>query len=75
MSPYLSEILKLSVPERILMVEAIWDSIVNESNKENQYHLSKEQIEFLEEEMAAYSKNPDEGSSWEEIKERILKKR
>lgn len=70
MSPYLSDILKLSVPERILLVEAIWDSIANEKNN---YQLSDEQVKFLEEELVAYSKSPNEGSSWEDIKKRILK--
>lgn len=28
----LAEIMKLSVSERMLLVEAIWDSIANESN-------------------------------------------
>ncbi len=72
MNYQLSNILKLSVPERILLVEAIWDSIANEKN--NTYQLSSEQISILEEELASYSKNPEEGSSWEEIKNRILKK-
>ena len=69
----LNEILKLSIPERILLVEAIWDSIANEGEKENSYQLNSEQIQLLEEELTAYGKNPDEGSSWEEIKSRILK--
>jgi len=73
MSPYLSDILKLSVAERILLVEAIWDSIANE--KKNPYKLSDAQIHILEEEMASYSKNPDEGSSWDEIKKRVLKRK
>lgn len=71
MPPYLSDILKLSVTERILLVEAIWDSIASE--KKNPYKLSESQIHILEEEMAAYSKNTDEGSSWEEIKKKVLK--
>lgn len=71
----LSEILKLSVSERILLVEAIWDSIANENNKTNNYQLSDDQIKILEEEISDYSKNPDEGSSWEEIKKRILNKK
>lgn len=71
----LSEILKLSVSERILLVEAIWDSIANENNKSNNYQLSDEQIKILEEEISDYSKNPDEGSSWEDIKKRILNKK
>ena len=72
MNTQLSNILKLSVPERILLVEAIWDSIANEKN--NTYQLSPEQISLLEEELASYSKNPNQGSSWDEIKKRILKK-
>ncbi len=66
----LSEIMKLSIPERILLVEAIWDSIVNDENKSS-YELSDEQIQFLEEEIKAYSKNPEQGSTWEEVKNRI----
>ena len=73
MPPYLSDILKLSVAERVLLVEAIWDSIA--SDKKNSYKLSEEQIHILEEEMASYSKNPDEGASWDEIKARILNRK
>ncbi len=72
MAPFLSDIIKLSVPERILLVEAIWDSIANEKNQS--YQLSADQIKMLEEELAAYSKNPGEGSSWEEVKKRITNK-
>ncbi len=75
MSAKLSQILKLSVPERILLVEAIWDSIVLENESKSNYQLSEEQINILEEEMAAYSKNPKEGSSWEELKNRIKNKK
>lgn len=70
MSPQLSEILKLSVSERILLVEAIWDSIADEAQNVKPYQLTESQISFLEEELVAYGKNPDEGSTWEEIKSR-----
>ena len=69
-----SEILKLSVPGRILLVEAIWDSIANDEKKRS-YQLSDEQIKLLEEEIQAYSKKPDEGSSWDDVKKRILKRK
>ncbi len=69
----LSQILSLSVPEKILLVETIWDSIASEKKKGSAYTLSPEQIHILEEEMANYSRNPDEGSSWDEIKKRISK--
>ncbi|HKR06631.1 MAG TPA: addiction module protein [Bacteroidia bacterium] len=72
MAPIFNDILKLSIPERILLVEAIWDSIANDSSQE--YKLNPEQVKILEEELAAYSKNPDEGSSWEEVKKRITGK-
>ena len=72
MAPFLSDIIKLSIPERILLVEAIWDSIASEKNQT--YQLSADQIKILEEELAAYGKNPDEGSSWEDVKKRITKK-
>ena len=69
----LSQILSLSVPEKILLVETIWDSIASEKKKGSTYTLSPEQIHILEEEMINYSRNPDEGSSWDEIKKRISK--
>lgn len=75
MTPQLSEILKLSVSERILLVEAIWDSIANETQNVKPYQLTEEQVLFLEEELAAYGKNPDEGITWEEIKSKALKKK
>jgi putative addiction module component (TIGR02574 family) len=75
MASYLSEIIKLSIPERILLVEAIWDSICLETDEKNPYKLSAEQIAILEEEMTSYSKNPEEGSAWEDIKKRILKEK
>lgn len=75
MSNNLSQILKLSISERILLVEAIWDSITKESGTKNNYQLSDEQVRFLEEEIAAYDKNPEEGSTWEEIKNRIKNKK
>lgn len=75
MSPYLSEILKLSIPERILLVEAIWDSIAGEGDKKNSYQLSEDQIKVLEDELKEYAKRPEEGSSWEDVKKRILGKK
>jgi putative addiction module component (TIGR02574 family) len=66
----LSDILKLPIAERILAVEAIWDSIAAE-NKD--YPLSKEEIEVLEERWTEYKKNPSAVKTWEEVKTNILK--
>ena len=38
------------------------------------FKLSDEQIKILEEELLAYSLNPKEGSSWEDIKKKLKEK-
>ncbi|MBN1768622.1 MAG: addiction module protein [Prolixibacteraceae bacterium] len=58
----------MSVPERILMVEAIWNSIVE---NDEQVELSAETKQLLDERLEAHKSNPKEGSSWDEVKARI----
>ncbi len=67
----LNEILKLPIAERILAVEAIWDSIAAE-NKD--YPLSEEEILALEERWEEYKKNPSAAKTWDEVKANIIKK-
>ena len=64
----MQDILKLSIPERILMVEAIWDSI---DKKDEQLELSAETKQLLDERLEAHKSNPEEGSSWNDVKARI----
>lgn len=64
----LPEILKLSVAERILLVEAIWDSIPEEPKE---YAFSAEHKQVLNDRLEEYKKNPTEGLSWEEVKKKI----
>lgn len=66
----LNKIKKLSVSERILIVEDIWDSIVY--SNEN-LPVTDRQKEELDKRLVSYSKNPSEGSSWNEVKNRIQK--
>ena len=68
MTHLLQNILKLSIPERILMVEAIWDSIASNEDKQK---LSDETKYLLDERLEAHKEKPDEGSTWEEVKDRI----
>lgn len=75
MSTQLSEILKLSASERILLVEAIWDSIANETQNIKPYQLTEEQMQFLEEELEDHRKNPEDVTTWEEIKSKVIKKK
>ena len=64
----IEDIKKLSVSERILIVEDIWDSIT--SSKES-FPVSDEQKKELDLRLEAYYKNPDEGRSWKEVKDNI----
>ena len=68
MTQMMKDILKLSVSERILMVEAIWDSIAENDDK---LELTNETKQLLDERLAAHKNNPNEGSSWEDAKARI----
>ena len=63
-----AEILKMSVSERILLVEDIWDSIAEAPES---IALSPAQELELEARLEAYHKNPTEGSPWEAVRDRI----
>ena len=59
------DILELSVPERILLVEDIWDSIVSVPEA---VPLTNKQREEMDRRLDFYHKNPMAGSPWEEVK-------
>ncbi len=63
-----SDILNLSVPERILLVEDIWDSVAEVPDI---VPLTEEQKKELDRRLDAYHTNPTEGSPWEVVRERI----
>lgn len=63
-----ADILKLSVAERILLVEDIWDSI---AELPEELTLSEAQQQELDRRLEAYHKNPEAGSPWAEVRERI----
>ncbi|HEY4786653.1 MAG TPA: addiction module protein [Bacteroidales bacterium] len=69
MTQILNDILKLSESERILTVEAIWDSI---TSKDEEFKLTDELKELLDERLAEHEKNPKAGYIWNEVKSRIL---
>jgi putative addiction module component (TIGR02574 family) len=63
-----SKIKELSVVERILLVEDIWDSIAAE--QELMETTEAQKIE-LDRRIASYNASPNEGRSFEEIKVRL----
>lgn len=65
----LAKIFELNVAQRIIIVEAIWDSIVDNSEDMS---VPESQIEELERRLNTYYENPCAGTPWETVKERIL---
>jgi len=68
MSTKAADILDLSVAERIQMVEDIWDSIAAVPAA---VALNEEQKKELDRRIEAYHLNPEAGSPWPEVRERI----
>ena len=68
----LIEATKLSVPERIDLVEAIWDSVANDSAA---LPLSEDHRLELDHSLDELAANPDVGSPWAEVRARLEKKR
>ena len=65
-------VLSLSVPERLQLVEDIWDSI---AEAPDEVSLSDEQKAELDRRLDAYHRHPDEGSPWGMVRERIRSRR
>ena len=63
------EIQELTVSERILLAEKLWDSVLN---NESEIKLTEKQIAELEKRLNTYLSDPDPGSSWSEVKQRVI---
>jgi putative addiction module component (TIGR02574 family) len=65
-----NEYLKLSVSERIQLVEDIWDSIAAEASET--IELSQAQKDELHRRVAAHRADPSTAVPWEEVKSRLF---
>ncbi|MDT5122979.1 MAG: hypothetical protein QOC96_2461 [Acidobacteriota bacterium] len=70
MSTQLTDILQLSVAERIQLAEDIWDSIAAVPEA---LSLTDAERQELNRRLELYAQNPDDGISWDELKEKLLK--
>ena len=70
-TPILSEALALPVPERIALVEAIWESI---ACSDEPVHLSAAQESELDRRLAEAKGNPSAGIPWETVYAGLLSK-
>jgi putative addiction module component (TIGR02574 family) len=59
---------QLSVAERILVVQRIWDSI---ADQEASVPVTDAQREELDRRLEGYSSSPGEGATWDEVKSRL----
>jgi len=59
----------LSIPERIQLVEDIWDTIATEAEA---IELTEDEKRIIDQRLEAYHRNPDLGSPWEDVYKRIL---
>lgn len=68
-NPKVTDIKELSIPERIQVVEDIWDSIFMEQES---LPVPDSQKEELERRLESYKKGESPSSYWIEVKNRIL---
>lgn len=67
-----ADTLSLSIPERIQLVEDIWDSIAADAESVELTEMDKK---IIDERLAQYRANPGKVSPWQEIYERITSKK
>jgi len=64
-----TDTIALSIPERIQLVEDIWDTIATEDEP---IELTEDEKRIIDERLEAYHRNPDLGSPWENVYKRIV---
>mgnify|MGYP000397955365 CR=1 FL=1 len=65
------EIQSLTVSERIILAEALWDSVVAEGSE---IELTDAQKLELDRRLKSFEQDQDRGSSWVDVKARVLSK-
>lgn len=63
------EILRLPITDRLVLVEQIWNSIVDD---EQAFQLSDAQKSELDRRLQAREISPERGATWDEVKKRLL---
>lgn len=66
-----ADTLELSIPERIQLVEDIWDTI---TAKASSIELTDEEKSIIDARLEKYHQNPESGSLWEDVYKRIASK-
>lgn len=72
------ELLKLDVRARLKLIDEIWDSILHDLNdpaNPESLPVDDDLRALLDRREAAYQANPDAGSSWADVRSRLLTRR
>ena len=64
-----TDALDLSIPERIQLVEDIWDTT---AAKAESLELTEGEKKVIDERLEKYHQNPELGSPWEDVYKRIV---
>lgn len=64
------EIFDMPVDERLRLMEALWDSI-----DPNDLPVPESHRHVLEKSLDDYRRNPDEGRSWDEVRDELFPKK
>jgi putative addiction module component (TIGR02574 family) len=62
------EISQLSIAERIQLAEDLWDSILD---RQDEVELDRPQQQELDRRLIQHRQDPNAGSSWETVKQRL----
>jgi putative addiction module component (TIGR02574 family) len=65
----ISDVFQLPIEERIRLAQAIWESV---ASSPHQVPLTATQVRELDRCYDEYLKDPDDGSSWNDVKARLL---
>lgn len=64
------EIFELPVQERLHLIETLWDSI-----DPNELPVPESHQRALDRSLADYARDPEEGSSWAEVRDELFRNR
>jgi len=65
------ELSHLSASEKLLLVEDVWDEIAQNPSIQS-FAIPQSQMQELDRRYQEFLANPEEGSSWEEVRDRLI---
>lgn len=66
------EIAKLSVAERLKLIDMLWDSVIEQ---QDDTPVPSWQLEILEERLRTFRKDPGQGRAWQDVKKTLQARR